>query len=274
MRKWRLILLTSFILFHLFTNGQRKPQRVVSYIDSIQILEKPSELMGGLRIYKIHESSYRYGIKEYIYTLKKKRHLKGYKLLIITGRDYYNQKQIERILYKEVYKNEKEHLSIYKSILTENVARILERYRKFGLKDLNIEKEVNYNTRENLVGYGCGFTGQMPYLGQKMSELLVQNNVNELLVWLLSVNPAKQVYGYIGIKVLIKNGFKLTQTQQAILFDFEENYNKKLEKYIYVKTCSGCSVGDIVNFREILKSKFLITIVNQYSSYYRNINRK
>jgi hypothetical protein len=95
-------------------------------------------------------------------------------------------------------------------------------------------------------GYACGAAGTMPEEGERMLKLVQSKDIGTLTSWLKSINQVKQVYSYLGLKLL-----QATDTIQ--LTDDIINSMTELENSsTLVYSCSGCTVWDHVTIKSIL----------------------
>ena len=105
-------------------------------------------------------------------------------------------------------------------------------------------REDDLNADENIVGFGCGYSGEAPELMLQLINILDKKDYEEVDSWLRSANIEKQVYAIIALYNLKKSGRKLTEEQKRLIEVIKSKRGK-------VKVCRGCSksndnIGDIV----------------------------
>lgn len=212
----------------------------------------------GLNV--VSESQYKYGIQEQLFTYKKNRHQKSVKLALLKLK----LKDDEFLLYYEIFEEVKEKTvcsTFYDSV---NIKTIYNRIKNDEISLLNIDEELTYGRLDSdILGYACGFSASTPYFGKLLLPIIERKDLDELFKWLSSVNPTKQAYGYIGIKVLTNNGEMLSDSQKV---ELEYFMNDKINKYYYVKTCSGCVYDESYSLQELPDTEFLKTLISLYSN--------
>jgi hypothetical protein len=84
-------------------------------------------------------------------------------------------------------------------------------------------------------GYACGASGSMPDEGLSMLKLVADKDTTQLTSWLVSINPVKQAYSYLGLKLLqSRDSAELSMTTLRRKTDLENS-----STLIY--SCSGCT---------------------------------
>jgi len=145
-------------------------------------------------------------------------------------------------LYYEKFKDKKEKVILSSFYDSANVDIMINRFSRIGLSSLDIHNEITYGQPDsNLFGFAYGFTAKMPYHGEKLLQILKKEDIDRLFKWLTSINPYKQAYGYLGIKIMIARGKHLTDKQNIILTEFMDDIYGHNKNY-YIETCSGCAV--------------------------------
>lgn len=82
-------------------------------------------------------------------------------------------------------------------------------------------------------GAHCGFAGTNPEYMEKLNFLLLNNGVAEIRQWLKSANAEKQLYAIRGYRILINQGYAMTNEEKRIIHVVEQKKGT-------VSTCSGC----------------------------------
>jgi hypothetical protein len=86
-------------------------------------------------------------------------------------------------------------------------------------------------------GSHCGFAGVNPEYMEKLNLLLQNENIQDIRQWLKSANAEKQLYAIKGYRILVNQGYKLTDQEKRIISIVEK-------KKGMVSTCSGCDYMD------------------------------
>jgi len=95
-------------------------------------------------------------------------------------------------------------------------------------------------------GYACGAAGTMPEEGQMMLQLVKNNDTSSLAKWLESINPMKQVYSYLGLKLLqATDSIQLTDDTIKEMTELENSST-------LVYSCSGCTFWEHLPVKEHL----------------------
>jgi hypothetical protein len=112
-----------------------------------------------------------------------------------------------------------------------------------SIKSNNIVFDIDHVDRfpdRSIFGYGCGASGSMPEEGLKMLKLVDEKDTTELVNWLMSINPVKQAYSYLGLKVLqSRDSVELTTNTLRLMTDVENSS-------ILIYSCSGCTFWEYV----------------------------
>jgi len=97
-----------------------------------------------------------------------------------------------------------------------------------------LEKKEFDNTDFNVYTFGtaCGIGGIPPDKCIEMLILIKEKNYNELASWLQSKNPEISTYGYIGIDILNRGGFKILPKESVRM-------NELRKSNIQLNTCQG-----------------------------------
>jgi len=83
-------------------------------------------------------------------------------------------------------------------------------------------------------GSHCGVAGVNPEYMEQLNSLLQDDNVNIIRQWLKSANAEKQLYAIKGYRILVNQGYTLTDEEKRIISIVEQKNGT-------VSTCSGCS---------------------------------
>ena len=261
----RLMIISSMLIINLcYTQafGQRRRKSIEKILLSKQAFNSIDTSLYEIGLNKISDFQYKYGINEQLYSFSKNRYDNSIKLVLLKA-EVENHK--ECVLYYEVFKGKKEKRILSSFYDSANVDIIINRFSKIGLSSLNIHDELTYGQPgSNLFGYACGFAAKMPYHGEKLLQILKKEDIDRLFKWLTSINPYKQAYGYLGIRIMIARGKQLTDKQNIILTKFMDDiygYNK----YYYIESCSGCVVWSQYSLKELLHSDFMKTMIRLYN---------
>lgn len=86
-------------------------------------------------------------------------------------------------------------------------------------------------------GGHCGIAGTTPEYMEQLNFLLLNNKVDEIRKWLKSANAAKQLYAIRGYRILVNQGYNMTDEEKRIIEVVEQKKGT-------VSTCSGCIYMD------------------------------
>lgn len=87
-------------------------------------------------------------------------------------------------------------------------------------------------------GYTCGAAGTMPEEGERMLKLVEGKDIGTLITWLKSINQVKQVYSYLGLKLLqATDSIRLTGDIVKLMTGLENSQT-------LVYSCSGCIIWE------------------------------
>ena len=86
-------------------------------------------------------------------------------------------------------------------------------------------------------GSHCGIAGVNPEYMEQLNSLLQDNNVDIIRQWLKSANAEKQLYAIKGYRILVNQGYSLTDEEKRIISIVEQKKGT-------VATCSGCMYMD------------------------------
>lgn len=104
----------------------------------------------------------------------------------------------------------------------------------------------NYDLFLTSIVYGshCGFAGVNPEYMEQLNLLLLDKNVDVVRQWLKSANAEKQLYALKGYRILVKQGYTLTNEEKRIISIVEQKTGT-------VSTCRGCTYMD-ENFQDVV----------------------
>ena len=105
---------------------------------------------------------------------------------------------------------------------------------------------TNYDLFLTSIVYGshCGIAGVNPEYMEQLNLLLQDNNVDIIRQWLKSANAEKQLYALKGYRILVNQGYTLTDEEKKIISIVEQKKGT-------VSTCSGCMYMD-ENFQNVV----------------------
>lgn len=98
-------------------------------------------------------------------------------------------------------------------------------------------------------GYACYAAGTMPEEGQRMLKLVQDRDIGTLTSWLKSINQVKQVYSYLGLKLL--QSTDSIQLTDDIIKSMTELENSSTLVY----SCSGCTIWEHLPIKELLTTE-------------------
>lgn len=104
-------------------------------------------------------------------------------------------------------------------------------------------------------GSHCGIAGVNPEYMEQLNLLLQDENIDVIRQWLKSANAEKQLYAIKGYRILVNQGYNLTDEEKRIISIVEQ-------KKGMVSTCSGCIYTDetfqnVVSEINSIPSKYL-----------------
>lgn len=104
-------------------------------------------------------------------------------------------------------------------------------------------------------GSHCGIAGVNPEYMEQLNLLLQDDNVDIIRQWLKSANAEKQLYALKGYRILVNQGYKLTDEEKRIISVVEQKKGS-------VSTCSGCiymdmTFQDVVSEIKAIPSEYL-----------------
>lgn len=82
-------------------------------------------------------------------------------------------------------------------------------------------------------GGHCGIAGTNPEYMEQLNFLLLKNDIAEIRQWLKSANAEKQLYALRGYRILVNQGYTMTDEEKKIIEVVEQKKGT-------VSTCSGC----------------------------------
>jgi hypothetical protein len=103
-------------------------------------------------------------------------------------------------------------------------------------------------------GSHCGIAGVNPEYMEQLNLLLQDNNVDIVRQWLKSANAEKQLYALKGYRILVNQGYNLSDEEKRIISIVEQKKGS-------VSTCSGCIYMDIT-FQDVVSE--INTIPSEY----------
>jgi hypothetical protein len=124
----------------------------------------------------------------------------------------------------------------------------LNRLNSYALKTLGNEINLKHIERhqQSTFGYACYVSASMPHEGESMLGFVAKNDTTNLIDWLRSVNPVKQTYAYLGLKLLqSRTGIQLTN-------DIKECLRKVESSEASIFTCSGCTTWEYSQIKNLL----------------------
>lgn len=108
-------------------------------------------------------------------------------------------------------------------------------------------------------GNFCGLRGGPPRMCNRMLDLVMAGNYEELSRWLQTHNPERSAYGYMGIQFLyFKDRINIRKK--------ERDRMKILEKSsVMVFSCKGCMYGFQEKMKDVVNHKNLENAFNNFS---------
>ena len=236
---YRFILLLTFFLSIGRTFGQTDEELAIQQALQARTTTEIENFKGKFRFVKEHWDLLNSGLVQSNYQLAKKNNSERTGLLILS----FNSE----IIYLEVYKwdlnerhfddAENEPFWTYQII---NARKEL----RFSELDVNLEHLTRLPFRSTF-GLACGAGAGMPDDGQLMLKLVRQENTQELINWLKSINPVRQGFACLGLSLLSAQGTELHSTTVDMM-----NRIKTSDFRVY--TCIGCTVWEPIPLSELL----------------------
>ncbi|NOS92432.1 MAG: hypothetical protein HOP30_10955 [Cyclobacteriaceae bacterium] len=238
-----LLLFTTTTLFSQLNNTQ-----LYSGVDNIKTVSGLTRAQGKLKLSKQHSDSLNYGVIQTNWSIKKSKKDTVIYLLTLSVAD--------TIFYSEFYKP---YLSddfeswYYRKLHVTIDSTVFESLNK--LKNGLLEfQQLTHLPNRGIFGYACYASGTMPEDGMKMLELVDKREAIELEKWLRDINPVKQVYSYLGLKLLqARDSISLTDETTQLMRELETS-----SKLVY--SCSGCTFWDFVP----IKSQLTTDNINRF----------
>lgn len=221
--------------------GQARGVKLFQSLDNVYTTSELTSIQGKIRLEEKYTEYLNLGIEKKVWLIYKGNRKVANKTRLLTL-SHRNQ-----IFYQEFF-NSKNSAKIHTRV--EN--NILFNLNKIVLKELGSNIDFEHLTRgdeKNTFGYRCYVSASMPYDGEKMLKLVNEENQIELINWLKSIDPVKQVYAYLGLKLLqSRNKNTLPSDIENILTFLEMS-----ETSIF--TCHGCTTWEYLQIKEILKKE-------------------
>lgn len=201
----------------------------------------------NLHLVKGVEEHLNFGVTQTSWTLSRERKsLKTHLLtLSVNGKIFYREYYLAKFnddLGR--YAIDKLHVSSDSSLMMKvNEVSEANYGRIINLK--HIERQPN----RSIFGYGCSYSGSMPHEGLKMLKLVEDKNVDELSEWLVSINPIKQAYSCIGLKLLESRG--VLELSSSMLKTMEALG----ESSTLIYCCSGCTSWEYLPMRVFMNAE-------------------
>lgn len=242
-----LIVLTTAILF-----GQSNDDEPYRNIDEIKLVDDLEHSQQKLNLSLQHKEYLEDGIVQTHWIWKKQKRNKTiyFMTLSIGGKIFYWEFYYR---YKaEDYKQwnyEKLHSSV-DNFLLDRINRML-----------GNEINLNYLSRlpqRSVVGDDCSISPTMTDDGIQMFELVKEKNVTELEQSLRSINPVKQVYAYLGLKLLqATDSIQITDESSKRMTELEKSTTA-------VYSCSGCTQWEFIAVKDHLTSENVTRFMNRW----------
>jgi hypothetical protein len=109
-------------------------------------------------------------------------------------------------------------------------------------------------------GYACYATASMPEEGKRMLKLVQNKDSAALSSWLKSINPVKQVYAYLGLKLL----------QEVDSLELPDEIIRSMSgletSSALVYSCSGCTIWDHVTIKQHLTPENVAAFIERRKS--------
>lgn len=229
------------ILFFLFITtglfGQSKTDELFSTVGQIKSLNELTSQQDKLKLFKEHSDSLNLGIVQTNWIIKKGKKESSTKLLTLSLDD--------KIFYHEFYQqrlnDDFESWSNKKLYVTAD-SSLLKRLNKS--QNLKYQTDIDFNqlTRlpyRSIFGFACNEGGTMPHDGMMTKELINKSDTTELEKWLVSINPVRQAYAYVGLKRLeVRDSITLRKEILRVMNELESTCKAS------VYSCSGCTFWD------------------------------
>ncbi len=236
------------ILFFVFVTtglyGQSKDNELFTTIERIKSVSELTQQQNKLKLFWQHSDSLNFGIIQTNWTIRKKKKESSTNLLTLSVGD--------KIFYHEFYQqhlnddfdgwyNKKVFVSMDSSLF-EGLNQVQNSKYK---SDIDLDQLTRLPYRATF-GYACYDIGTLPHDGLKMMELVNKGETKELERWLVNINPIKQAYAYLGLKLLQSQGLiLLTEDSLKIMQELET-------RSTLVYSCAGCLFGAYLPIKEQL----------------------
>lgn len=130
---------------------------------------------------------------------------------------------------------------------------------------------INFNHIEpfrSTFGYRCFGDASMPGEGRQMLTLVDERELDQLTDWLFSINPVKQLYGYLGLRLL--------QERESIhlTLDTEKKMGELEKSSKSICTCFGCTFWQHQTIRSQLTDHDVAEFIKQNAREARQENDK
>lgn len=247
------------ILILLFSNLLHAQSSKSKLFESLNNIQTTTELtsISNLRFEQKYREYLNFGIEHSSWTMYKKNNKKLQDTRLLT------LSLDGQIFYKELYKiKRRNNESIFKVLYSQKEKELLEKLNKTAFQSVKSEIDfelINRGYEKNTFGYVCYVSASMPTDGEKMIELVASKDEMQLTKWLKSIDPVKQVYAYLGLKLLqSKNKLKLPDEIEKLMEQLEVS-----ETPIF--TCFGCTTWEYSQIKNVLKQDEVTKFITRRS---------
>ena len=243
--RMKTILTILFLIIWTSLYSQSNEVELFQRLDTIQTTTGLSLLKEEIRFQKEYTEYLNLGIEHTNWLLYKGKRKKPNRIRLLT------LSLGEKIFYREFFgdkKSENFELTFEKFYAHED-RELLDRLNNQARKTLGDTISVGHVQRSHdrsTFGYACYVSASMPPDGERMLVFVSDNNIRELLRWLRSIDPVKQAYAYVGMKLLQSEGML------ELTGDIEELLNKLEICETSIYTCAGCMTWEYSQIKDVL----------------------
>ncbi|NOS94597.1 MAG: hypothetical protein HOP30_22020 [Cyclobacteriaceae bacterium] len=242
-----LFVLTTAILF-----GQSNGDEPYRNIDEIKLVDELEHSQQKLNLSLQHKEYLEDGIVQTHWIWKKQKRNKTiyFMTLSIGGKIFYRE------FYKRSLTEDFERMS-YETLHTSVDNFLLDRVNKTRQSEINVD-HLSRLPKRSVFGEACFYSATLPEDGLEMMKLVKEKNVTELEQSLRSINPVKQVYAYLGLKLLqATDSIQITDESTKRMMELEKSTTA-------VYSCSGCTQWEFIAVKDHLTSENVTRFMNRW----------
>lgn len=247
MRKSYLILFLTILSIRLFS--QSLDTTFYRNIDKFNTTRELASYSGKFKLLKNSEENLNLGVVQTDWTISDRRKALSIRLLTLSLGG--------QIFYREFYRskpNEDLDGLVFDKLYVQTDSAVLK-----GIRSSSVFFDVDHVERmpyRSTFGYACSYSGLIPDEGLRMLKLVAEKDTTQLVSWLMSINPVKQAYSYLGLKLLQSiDPIELSMKTLSLMADLENS-----STLIY--SCSGCTIWEYVPIKDLLTREDVTGFVN------------